>query len=663
MTPSVLEFLSLRLPASNQRFRRNPSQLEYTSSIATAVNEGAGKIHLIEGDTGIGKSLAYLLTLAEWITAGEGRQAVVSTFSRALQRQLCAESNRTIVAEFLQWMGRRPIKIAMRMGKPNYVCPQRLEAILGSELAAVAADDSVPEGHRQLAHWALHSDGCLLDLDDEALPDGVTRELICLHRADPTPEHLREVFRDICDADIQIINHSLLVVDLVTQRSITAVKGEEVLLLDEAEHFPQVARDQLALRLSFGVTRRLLDQLGLQKAGEMWRTLFHTYHQRDLAGQAQALTPSDIDTLSVGIDAILKSRPRKARLDDAVLRYDWEQLRTEALRLSLGLAESSPALAISYSPVEGLPSVSMQDNQEGGIIKVGAADRTTIMTSATLSDLRHGPGEPPSYEYLRKGMAISMGGAMIGLEHSHQALDFGRATFALPMPPVTPLRVDEDGQFRLQPRYAKFVWNDLQERLTGRCLLLCASYGDVQTLLETCPEELLDLVVTHGRGASLVAIAESMPAKGILLTPAGWEGLSPKRPDDHAFWSQIALLRNPTGSVDMVQTIIQSKWLERYHSPQRARELASRGLMRQEIVKTTHRIRQGIGRGIRHNDDNVDIIIYDPRFPRPADHPLSGVRVSPLLVGAIPFRFLSAYQNRQSEKNTNEEVGEPSLIL
>lgn len=666
----VVQFLSETLPARHPHYRYNSVQVAYASSMSEALAQGQGKIHFIEGDTGIGKSLAYLLTMADWIARGRdrGRQGVVATHSRALQRQLMDEENQTLISAYLESQGLSPLRMAVRMGKRNYVSLDLLSLALESNtLAEAATDDARPSAERQLAQWALETDGCLLELEEDDLPDGLTLGEIAMHESDPLPDHLREHFQDVQTADIQVINHALLAMDLLTQHGVTGSDEPVAMLLDEAEHFPSAAQNLLSQRLSFGMTRGHLAQLGLEKASRSWEQLLARYRSPERANGAAPVSASEAAELVEGLQAILKARPRKARLADPRAQHEWSRLRKEASAVLEAMREGSNQLALSYSPVKGLPSLVLNDTAGGRLLKANAATRSTILTSATLSDLGHAPGEPPSFSYIQSELVMNASDTRLGVERSHQALAFGDIRFHLPDAPARPQGKTLDGEFELQAEYVRYAWDAIRQHDGGRTLVLCVSYRDVETMLEGCPESLRDRLVTHGRGAPLNRLAESMPDNGILLTPAGWEGLSPARTSQEAFWQHVVLLRNPTPRPDPVIELALTRHFQKQRpdaGPHEARRQANALLMRKGIVQTLHKLRQGLGRSIRHPDDSVQVTILDPRFPRPDGRVPAGVKVSPRLVGAIPFRFLSAYEAAQpSPVDTGADATESPLIL
>ena len=117
----VAQYLRERLP-QRPGFTVNPVQIDYAEAICAGLAR-PGQFHFNEASTGIGKSLAYLLCLADWVARGRqhGRRAVISTHSRSLQRQLLAESNQAIIADYLAWQGLPALTMGLRMGRQNYV--------------------------------------------------------------------------------------------------------------------------------------------------------------------------------------------------------------------------------------------------------------------------------------------------------------------------------------------------------------------------------------------------------------------------------------------------------------------------------------------------------------------------------------------------------------
>ncbi len=161
--------MAARLPG----FRRRPGQIQLAEAVSEVFH--AGGVGLFEAGTGMGKSLAYLLPAA-FFGASQGRRVLVSTKTKALQRQLAAYELPRVaeaVGEGWRW--------ALLMGRENYVCRRRLdEAVTGEE-------GVLPDAERALALAYLVGRSRRGEVDLSALP----------YRASLVLPALAEVARDL----------------------------------------------------------------------------------------------------------------------------------------------------------------------------------------------------------------------------------------------------------------------------------------------------------------------------------------------------------------------------------------------------------------------------------------------------------------------------------
>lgn len=141
-----------RLPG----FRKRAGQTAYAEATAQTFREGG--IGLFEAGTGMGKSLGYLLPAA-FASAAAGRRILVSTKTKALQRQL-ARAELPLVAAALPegW------RWALLMGRENYLCRRRLDEAVATEAEAL------PDYERSLALAYLVGRARRGDVDLSALP-------------------------------------------------------------------------------------------------------------------------------------------------------------------------------------------------------------------------------------------------------------------------------------------------------------------------------------------------------------------------------------------------------------------------------------------------------------------------------------------------------------
>lgn len=649
----VIHYLSEILP-QRAGFQHNPVQIAYAEALVDGLTQ-QGKLHFVEGDTGIGKSLAYQLVLADWVANGKqqggeqaNRRALISTYSRALQRQLLQPDNLAIVRDYLAVAGLPALSFALRMGRENYLCPERLALNMGVTRLSDAADDHrLPAAYRQLARWALKSDGCLLDVDPAWLPEGWQLADIALRPNDPLPDALEAHQRAAQQSDILVINHALLAVDLVTQGLISQAQSPYVLFLDEAEHYPEIAEELLSNRISLQSAAALLARLKQHGTAKQWQTLVDNMTCREHAGSAHGITPYQRDGLQEAVETLLKRRPRESSHEPALWR-EWQHLRHSAEKIATRLREASRYLVLDYSPVRGLPGVVAHAPGAASSLKAGASERVTFLTSATLSDLDHAPGETPSFRYMRSRLQLPVTHKRSGLQCSFQAQRFGTLRFRLPRELPHPLARQADGGYGLAGDFCRQALPYLVDH-PGRTLALCASYADVAALQAAWPAEHAHRLVAHNPGVALSELLVGLEKDAILLTPAGWEGLSPRREGNEAYWQHLVVVRNPRPVRSQVEQHLVEQLLMRRHVPEvDATRIALGMLQRKSTVRTLHKLRQGLGRAIRHPEDDVLITLLEPRIPRPSGYPpCAGVHTGRTLLGAIPARFISAYHNAE----------------
>lgn len=212
---------------------------------------------LAEAGTGIGKTLGYLAPASLWAERAGGA-VWVSTFTKALQRQLSAEGARLIpdAAE-------RRRRIVTRKGRENYVCLLNLEDALQGGFGGRAAILA-----QLVARWAAYTaDGDMVGGDlpgwlptlfrrngSTALTD---RRGECVYAGCP---HYRKCFieraaRASAEADLVIANHALVMVNAARGRE-SATRPTR-LVFDEGHHLFEAADSMFGTALTGGETVEL----------------------------------------------------------------------------------------------------------------------------------------------------------------------------------------------------------------------------------------------------------------------------------------------------------------------------------------------------------------------------------------------------------------------
>lgn len=203
-------------------------QLRLAIDIAETLLEGRKLI--AEAETGIGKSLAYLVPSLLW----DGR-VVICTHTKALQEQLIGRE-----LPLAMKVAGRVRKIALLKGRRNYLCLHRLNRYLQSHRLPPEKRDLLSE----ISAWSERSaDGDLaglgIDLEHSGVHHLVTASVDqCFGREcefwSTCP--LRRARLQALDADIVIANHSLLLADTVLKQGDfgEVLPDADAYILDEA---------------------------------------------------------------------------------------------------------------------------------------------------------------------------------------------------------------------------------------------------------------------------------------------------------------------------------------------------------------------------------------------------------------------------------------------
>lgn len=242
-------------------------QRAYAAFVARAFDPGAPAVVLAEAGTGTGKTLGYLAALLAAQDRGGG-QVWVSTFTKALQRQLDRE-----LGELFADGAEHVRRVALRKGRENYLC-------LLNYQEHVAAGSIDPVAAVLIARWALATrDGDMAGGDfpawliprvlagrgshgTDAAATGLTdRRGECLFAA---CAHYKRCYIEKArartgTADIVIANHAALLVD--AERGIAGIEAEPkplpIIVFDEGHHLFEAADSTYTARLTVNETAQL----------------------------------------------------------------------------------------------------------------------------------------------------------------------------------------------------------------------------------------------------------------------------------------------------------------------------------------------------------------------------------------------------------------------
>ncbi|MCQ9327382.1 ATP-dependent DNA helicase DinG [Neisseria dentiae] len=272
------------------QFRPRAAQREMIAAIANAFSrsqtraegEEAPKregesIVVVEGPTGVGKSLAYLLA-GGIMAQTRGKRLIVSSATVALQEQLV---NRDL--PFLVAKSGLELTFALAKGRGRYLCPYKLyqltqsnaqQNLLGFEAPAVLWDSKPkPEELKLLRDMADEFAARRFNGDRDTWPEKIDDAVWmkvnndnygCLKAACPNraecPFYLaRDTLENV---DVVVANHDLLMVDIGMGGGVILPAPENSFYcIDEAHHLPKKALSQFAAEHSWNQAVWALEKL------------------------------------------------------------------------------------------------------------------------------------------------------------------------------------------------------------------------------------------------------------------------------------------------------------------------------------------------------------------------------------------------------------------
>ena len=222
-------------------FEARESQVAMAAAVARTIIDR--RLAVIEAETGLGKSLAYLVPVLAHCAA-TGARAVISTYTRTLQQQLIEYDVGRAAAVIDE-----PPVCAVLMGRTNYLCRRAAERLL--------AQDPHDEERNGLLHAILEDrTGELERIAAVQELDGATRAAIaapawdsaCRGCARRDACALIEARRRALEAHIVFVNHALLFADVAAAGSLLG--PYDVLVIDEAHHLQDVATSYLTVEFT-----------------------------------------------------------------------------------------------------------------------------------------------------------------------------------------------------------------------------------------------------------------------------------------------------------------------------------------------------------------------------------------------------------------------------
>lgn len=634
-------------------------QIEMAQRIEQGLN--SDEIVVIEAPTGVGKSLAYLAPCLQWAAGQKDlrRQVIISSHTKALQEQLARKD-----AGLLSKAVGVPISTAVLKGRNNYLCLRRFNLLLKEARELLSDTDRI--NLLPMVRWAMLTESGDVNEIGGFRPERhphlwahiVSDSVICAGAACSAAkgDFYKEATERAGRATFVFVNHALLMTDPARFQSQSSC--ERALVIDEAHQLEASVVAAQTMELSASTFRDVLSRI---------------VEERGAKGLLPRVVKQFSNDAEDGWAAVGKVRELYklvrssfAALGDALLALAGGQKRSAKLRLQRGMPamkfvqEHLALLLAEWSGMEeGLLALEKSAAKEiedakrksDLVVELASVTDRVIAVRETLAALLEGDAELAvhwaEFGRGRSGTWCALYRAPIDIS-SYLAQKFWPQCARAVLTSAT-LSVDKkfdhfgmitglaqgergavmeavDSPFDLAQQMQSYVATylpdprsadhgnavaDLARELVGTqprgTLILCTSNESVDQMSEALRPVLRRqeraLMVQSGSASVIELVGEFREAKNAVMIGAAtlWEGI-----DVIGDALQILLITKIPFDVPT------DPWVEARGA---YLEQQGRDAFRDYAVPVaTVRLKQGLGRLIRHTEDRGVAIIADPRL-------------------------------------------------
>jgi ATP-dependent DNA helicase DinG len=249
------------------RYEYRESQIFMADAVLDALNSGRNLI--VEADTGVGKSIAYLVPSILWALKSVGK-VVISTNTINLQEQLLFKD-----IPFLKHIIPYDFNAVIVKGRQNYICLRRFQRTLDEEKEFLLGSE-YEEEIKYLQKWLRNTrDGTLQDIENQPpyqLWDDVCCELYnCLGKKCQFYSRcfFQKARTNAHNANILIVNHHLFFSDLALRQVGKSILPDcDAVIFDEAHVVEDTATDHFGFEISNLGVKYFLNKLYNLKANK-----------------------------------------------------------------------------------------------------------------------------------------------------------------------------------------------------------------------------------------------------------------------------------------------------------------------------------------------------------------------------------------------------------
>ena len=352
-------------------FEYRPEQVQMLEAVTSAIFQGSNLV--VEGGTGVGKSMAYLLPAAIY-AASKGQRVVISTNTINLQEQLVRKDIPVIcnALEEANIVNEGVITSAVLKGRSNYLCLKRWSylskgetlsqdeaRLIGKTAIWLQETTSGDRGEinisgRDTTTWAK------ISAADKGWCSGLRENGVCF---------LKSSREKAEQAHIIVVNHALLLSDVMHGGSL--IPDYQHLIIDEAHNLEDEATSQFGFhvtperlsevieqqgRLITNTTAHLISANASQAVRQNGESAFSTVasltpHLRELWAQMWVQAERFLDTQQQN-----NNNDQSSLLIEPRLRatQSWLELRLLWENVDVGLSQQITALSQLQGFLEGI---------------------------------------------------------------------------------------------------------------------------------------------------------------------------------------------------------------------------------------------------------------------------------------------------------------------
>lgn len=658
--------------------RYSSQQHQYAKHVALSLVDG-DKVSFLEAETGIGKSLGYIIPilLLQYLkkkSGAETKPIAISTFTRQLQKQIFNKD--TLFAQKALKeieIDTSEIHIAYRMGRTSFFSISRTQ---------IACENLVfeqPERKSELSHFFKYvidscenGAGLLSDWLEEygSFPDGIkTKDICLLSRQKVDNEAYKYHLQQAKDADCLITNHATLI--NFKQVGI-APKTFSAIIFDEAHKIETICQDHFNYHSSFkelvrniAHTVELFPQVkelkqSISLLDELSDSVITKHHSDKENYITKINAPTEMDSYFHIIEKTNSYLKKASKKIDKYVDHGEIDAATATI---LSNYEKSVNIINHWKPVQAVPHIISAIHFSPVIRKLSLATinifasrlvswmcnemaDTAVFTSATMSDTKR----DISFKTISNSLGFKE--ENIGQQCSLSPSQYGHMDFVLTQKKInSPILEISEEQTEFAPDWLNNVVGMIEAAHKQGGAVLCLTTSHYETKVIAAALSALSLpVLYHKKNTAMNEYLSDFinGNSSIFITSAGWEGLDVRKPDGSQLIKHVIISRIPYSPPNELLEYFYKEY-SKYKMKEAQYQTRLSWLI--QVTTVVPKLKQGLGRGIRAPHDKVKIWFADPRMPHSNND-----RVNNTLLYAIPKRFMNNYLNAEVFGEEKREI-------